>query len=82
MDNLTTIITSLIGGGVLGHVVTWRERRVNSFKTIQAIYQEMIDDLKKEVVGLKDEVHMLKDTVKAYGEQCNNCPNFKFKNNK
>jgi len=52
----------------------------NTAAVAQSIYATMAKDLEKEFKELKEEVFMLRQTVKAYHEQCNNCPNFKYKN--
>lgn len=77
-EQIITIIASVLSGGLITHLLKYKERNVEMTAALQKMYKSMFEDLEKEMGELKEEVFMLRKTVKAYYNQCKNCPNFKY----
>lgn len=69
------------GAGAFSYFLTSKLRTANLNKIRveteagwQAIYQNIIEDLKKEMGEMKEEIFMLRKIVESYKNTCDNCP--------
>lgn len=69
------------GAGAVSYVVTGKLRQANVKKinveteaVLQTIYHGIIDELRKEIGDLREQVFMLRETVNSYKNTCDNCP--------
>ena len=69
------------GAGAFSYFLTSKMRAANLKKLNveteagwQEIYHGIIAELRKEVGDLREQVYMLRETVKSYKNTCDNCP--------
>ena len=78
LENILTLLSTLVGGGLLGILFERKKRRVETeaieaevIDRIQNIYNKFLEDYNEKITELLNENKKLKDKIKKLEERVN-----------
>ncbi|AMD85433.1 hypothetical protein AXF12_07850 [Capnocytophaga haemolytica] len=69
MEIIISLISTLVGGGIIGIFVEKRKRKAEVLELIEASYEKYVQTHEKEYENLKTRVQELEDENRALKEQ-------------